>query len=278
MKKIYIAPKNKLTEKLSIKYPNFSEYIDKYKKDSDCTTIEKIDNIKVEKLIIYSPQYFEEIYTEYLQYTDKKKITFYLGYGIYSSSLPIVKIYYKIYLKIIDLKKRYKNFFKVSETSKVRKNLEGFCLGNGIDIGFGGDPITKSAISVDMFVPYANYENAPLNLKGSGDNLYWFKDNVLDYVYSSHLLEDFEDTEKVLTEWIRVLKPNGNLVLFLPNEQVYRQYCLNKGNKPNHNHIHDYFGLDFLKNIIKKRDDVEIVYELEPSNIYSFELVLKKIT
>ena len=277
MNKIYLAPKNKVTEDLSKKYTNFNGYLDKYKKDNDCKTIDILEKSTIKKIIIYSPQYFEEIYSEYIKHINQNKIKFYLGFGIFSSSLSIAKIYYRTYLYIIDLKKKYKNLFKISETSKIRKNLEGFCVGNGIDIGFGGDPITKSAVSVDMFAPYANYENAPLNLKGSGDDLYWFKDNVLDYVYSSHLLEDFEDTEKVLDEWIRVLKPNGNLVLFLPNEQIYREYCLKKGKKPNHNHIHDYFGLDFFKNIIKNRNDVEIIHEIEPSNIYSFEIVLKKL-
>ena len=37
-------------------------------------------------------------------------------------------------------------------------------------------------------------------------DLYWFRDGVLDYVYSSHLLEDYVDTEAVLREWLRVLR------------------------------------------------------------------------
>jgi len=44
---------------------------------------------------------------------------------------------------------------------------------------------------------------------------------VLDFVYSSHLLEDFNDTEGVLREWLRVLKLGRSFGLVLPDEQVY---------------------------------------------------------
>jgi len=58
---------------------------------------------------------------------------------------------------------------------------------------------------------------------GKAESLYWFRDGVLDFVYSSHLLEDYPDTEAVLREWLRVLKPLGNLIIFCPDEQVYGQ-------------------------------------------------------
>ena len=277
MNKIYLAPKNDKTILLSKTLKGFAGYIDKYKADRDCIKIEHLNSSDVEKLIIYSPQYHKEIQKEYLDYIETDKIRFYLDYGISTRSIKIASLYYIINLKFLEFKKKIKNRFKKSETSKVRKSLDIFCKGNGIDIGFGGDPITKSAITVDLEFPYAKYENNPLHLKGSGDNLYWFKDGVLDYVYSSHLLEDFEDTKSVLEEWIRVLKPNGHLILFLPNEQLYRAYCKQKGVPSNVNHIHEFFCLSYIKEIIGNRDDLQIVHQFEPSNIYSFELVIKKL-
>ncbi len=277
MNKIYLAPKNEVTEQLAKNCRSFCGYIDKYKQDVDCMTIAQIDLATVDKVIIYSPHYHDEIYREYLKYLPKEKIKFYLFGGLSISSYNAAHTLYKLFLLILAYKKKFKNLFQKSETSKVRKSLETFCKGNGIDIGFGGDPITHSSITIDLPSPYAKYKSNPLHLKGSGDNLYWFKDGVLDYVYSSHLLEDFEDTRKVLNEWLRVLKPNGNLVLFLPNEQSYRKFCAFNGKKPNHNHIHDNFSLNYLKEIINGRDDLKIIHEVEPSFIYSFELVIQKL-
>jgi predicted SAM-dependent methyltransferase len=187
-------------------------------------------------------------------------------------------IFIHIQNKFHSLKQWYKNLFKRSETSKVRKSLEKFCIGNGIDIGFGGDPITPSAICVDLHAPYAQYKKNPLHLKGSGDNLYWFNNSVLDYVYSSHLLEDFVDTKIVLEEWLRVLKPSGKLVLFLPDEQRYRLDCERKGKLPNQNHIHDHFSLNYVKTLLVDRTDIKIIHEVPLSHTYSFELVIEKIT
>ena len=277
MNKIYLAPKNDKTINFANSIKNFGKFIDKFKKDEDCLSINTIDNNEIQKLIIYSPLYFKEIYNDYKTYIQKDKIEFLLFSNLTTKSYLLANIYYSLFTSFLDIKKTLVNLTKKSETSKVRNSLKIFCNGNGIDIGFGGDPIIQSAITVDLPSPYAKYKNNPLHLRGSGDNLYWFKDNVLDYVYSSHLLEDFENTTQVINEWLRVIKPGGNLVLFLPDEQIYREYNRKLGKKPNHNHIHDNFSLEFIKNIINLRDDVKIIHEVAISNIYSFELVLKKI-
>ncbi|MDY0193528.1 MAG: methyltransferase domain-containing protein [Aliarcobacter butzleri] len=278
MKVTYLAPKNDMTESIDKSLlHNFSGYIDKNKKDLDTIAINSIDVDNLKNIIIYSPKYSSEIYYDFLRFVTSEKIKFYLFNNIYTSSLFFANSYYKVYLSYLSFRKYIKQIFQKSETAKVRSSLSKYCIGNGIDIGFGGDPIVSSAVTVDLAYPYAKYKNHPLHLKGSGDDLFWFKDNVLDYVYSSHLLEDFEDTETVLNEWLRVLKPNGSLVLFLPNEQLYRQYCQNLGAKPNHNHVHDNFSLNFIKDIIKTRNDLQVIHEVAVSHIYSFELVIKKL-
>jgi len=164
-----------------------------------------------------------------------------------------------------------------SETSKCRKSLAPFCRGDGIDIGYGGDPIVRNAICMDMPSPYALYRSHPQHLHGDARNLHWFRDGVLDFVYSSHVLEDFEDTAAVLNEWLRLLKSGGHLVLFLPDEQTYRTHCKKTGQFQNPHHIHENFGLGYLKKCLAIRDDVEIIHEQFPVAIYSFELVLKKL-
>ena len=109
------------------------------------------------------------------------------------------------------------NTFNQSETSKCRNRLAPFCTGYGLDLGFGGDPITNSAIRMDFPQPYTHVGDYPVQLGGKAEELYWFNNSVLDYIYSSHLLEDFIDTEQVLREWLRVIKPGGKLIIFCPD-------------------------------------------------------------
>jgi len=177
-------------------------------------------------------------------------------------------------LKNPELQKKYNR----SETSFCRERLKGYCKGNGLDLGYGGDPIVPNAITVD--VPETNYAvgAVPLNLKGDASNLFWFKDEAMDYVYSSHLLEDFEKnkTKSVLLEWLRVLKIGGHLILYLPDEQAYRKHCKETGQEYNAAHKISDFSLNYLKDILNKFDNVVIIHENPHVEVYSFEIVVKK--
>jgi predicted SAM-dependent methyltransferase len=163
-----------------------------------------------------------------------------------------------------------------SETSKCRSRLARYCSGYGVDLGFGGDPITPAAIRVDSPRPYAETGNAPVQLGGDATILHWFRDGVLDYVYSSHLLEDFPDTESVLREWLRVLKPGGRLIIFCPDEQIYREHCRRTGQTYNENHKHADFSLEKVKEILRGIDKVKIEHETPLIDVYSWELVVQK--
>ncbi len=168
----------------------------------------------------------------------------------------------------------------MSETTKARDRLSKYCVGNGVDLGYSGDPIIPSAITVDIFEGDNGYfGDAPRNLKGDASNLYWFKDEVLDYVYASHLLEDFENTAVVLKEWFRVLKPGGYLVIFGPDEKIYRERCLRTGQSYNEDHKIPDFGLDYLKGVladILRLDQYMFIQETELIDEYCFELVVLK--
>jgi len=159
------------------------------------------------------------------------------------------------------------------ETPKARERLKRFCVGNGVDLGFGGDPIVPQSITIDI-AP----ETKP-NLLGDASDLYWFRNSSLDYVYSSHLLEDFEDTKFILKEWLRVIKPGGYLVLFCPDEKIYLKHCTRTGQAYNQDHKITEFGLEYIKNILNNGffgGQFNIVYETELIDEYSFDLVLKK--
>ena len=46
-----------------------------------------------------------------------------------------------------------------------------------------------------------------------------FEDNTFDLVYSSHVLEHFEkiNTQAIVNEWVRILKPGGMIRLSVPS-------------------------------------------------------------
>lgn len=164
-----------------------------------------------------------------------------------------------------------------SETSKCRARLAPFCTGYGLDLGFGGDPITPAAVRVDAPVPYASTGFAPVQLGGDATRLHWFRDGVLDYVYSSHLLEDFDDTETVLREWLRVLKPGGNLIIFCPDEPAYRAHCERTGQMYNEHHKHSDFSLRTVKETLQRIGGVKFIHENPLVDIYSWDLVAQKL-
>jgi predicted SAM-dependent methyltransferase len=161
-----------------------------------------------------------------------------------------------------------------SETSKCRARLAPFCTGNGVDIGPGGDPILPTAVRVDLQSPYSHVGDNPVQLAGDATNLYWFADGVLDYAYSSHVLEDFVDTKSVLREWLRVLKPGGHLVVYCPDELRYRAHCRATGQPYNQAHKLENFSFDHVVSAITEVDPGgKIVHGHPAVELYSWELV-----
>lgn len=124
-----------------------------------------------------------------------------------------------------------------SETARHRHRVSQYCKGNGIDVGAAGDAITPRALSIDLATPYGAHWGQS-QWEGDGTNLHWFRDGVLDYVYSSHLLEDFADWLPVLKEWARVIRPGGYLVILIPDKARW-QAALNRGQPPNLAHKHE---------------------------------------
>lgn len=166
----------------------------------------------------------------------------------------------------------------MSETFHVRSYLSKWCQGYGLDIGHGGDKIVPHAIAVDLPTPYTQCGDDPVQLGGDARYLHWFNEGVLDFVYSSHLLEDFENTQEVLSEFSRVLKIDGHLILYLPDEKLYRAYCAKHKTQRNLAHKHEDFNAEYVKSCIRNIDSfMQLVLESEILNHYSFALVYKKI-
>lgn len=169
----------------------------------------------------------------------------------------------------------------MSETDTCRERLSPFCVGNGLDLGFGGSSILPSAICIDRAEGHGSRSHhsnpSPTHIAGDIETLPWFKDDSLDYVFSSHALEDFQDTAGVIKEWLRVIKPGGHLVLFLPDQKTYEEDCRKNNSPPNMAHVHADFSLEFVK--ARLPANAEVVYQEWPftGNPYSFALVARKL-
>ncbi|NBP01038.1 MAG: methyltransferase domain-containing protein [Proteobacteria bacterium] len=169
-----------------------------------------------------------------------------------------------------------RNFFnwKFSETSKARHRLAKHCQGNGLDIGYGGDPIVPWAITVDKFVHDSITYYNPLHLHSDCKNLP-FKDYSLDFIYSSHLLEDFcwEEIFIILEEWLRVIKLMGRIILYQPDQYLYQKHCISKGIVPNANHKEKDFSLRQFENKILPRLNVDVIYKFNEQDEVKTEFI-----
>jgi len=195
---------------------------------------------------------------------------------------------YKRYLKFIYLHGKRPVLTGETFKAKNRRLREGFfdkyCIGQGLDIGFGGDLILPNVQGWDFEHGDAQY------LNGIPDNKY-------DYVYSSHTLEHVEDAAEMIKNCFRVLKPGGHLILYIPHRDLYEK----KKNLPsrfNENHKR-FFLVDrdeypdtigIVPLIERSLKDFNIIYakecseghtildpEIHSDGEYSIEVVIKKV-
>lgn len=132
-----------------------------------------------------------------------------------------------------------------SETAKYRHLTTKYCYGCGVDIASHGDPVVPWAFSLEL--PPSEYRAynggadplGPVQIHGHAQVLP-FPNDCLDFVYSSHLLEDFSDWEPLLREWVRVLKPKGFLLVLVPDKGLW-QSAMAKGQPNNPAHKHESF-------------------------------------
>jgi len=99
----------------------------------------------------------------------------------------------------------YPDFMKFgSAVSYIRPLAKKYCDGTGLDIGASIWPVFESARIVEN-----SYEENALHISE--------KDNSIDYIFSSHTLEHIDSYEDAIKEWIRVVKNQGIIFLYLPH-------------------------------------------------------------
>ena len=120
------------------------------------------------------------------------------------------------------------------ETSKAYERrlkagyFDKYLIGHGIDIGCGDDKLVipgKFYITVDEISEIRGHNEVDGWDKENGDaqTLPGIKDEVYDFVYSSHCLEHLDNPSLALANWWRVLKSGGYLFVVVPDEDLYEQ-------------------------------------------------------
>lgn len=112
-----------------------------------------------------------------------------------------------------------------NESAKIRWEVVKWTRGKGLDIGCGAWKQFPHWIGVDNRIDTKLFGQSmdPDVTVDTAEDLSFFASNSLDFVFSSHLLEHiaYERVAATLREWMRVLKPRGYLVLYLPDEDEY---------------------------------------------------------
>lgn len=154
-----------------------------------------------------------------------------------------------------------------SETSFCRHIIQEYIAGpNVLDIGSGGDPVIPTAVQIELpdeqFHSYGHCH--PVTVVPQLRSEAWFrklpfKDNVLDTVFSSHLIEDYWDREVLLEEWLRVVRPGGTLILLVPDKARFNA-AVAAGGGGNANHKREW-TIGEGEAWAKQRGGVEVVRE-----------------
>lgn len=101
--------------------------------------------------------------------------------------------------------------------------VEKYCRGLGIDCGCGTNRLSPSVLTIDWY-PHSDTDMIWNCVHEGGRHPYPFRDNRFDFIFASHLIEDFapEEIQWVFNEWMRLIKPGGYLVLLVPDMENKR--------------------------------------------------------
>jgi GT2 family glycosyltransferase len=137
-------------------------------------------------------------------------------------------------------KLRLRKYGYKDESHPEKLVLLPYCVGKGIEIGCGHRKTSENCIGVDI-IPRGEKgkygcvtgQVSVADIQASGDELFMFKDQELDFVISRHNLEHYIDVVKTLQEWKRVLRIGGVMANVLPDETNINTIPLD----PTHKHV-----------------------------------------
>lgn len=163
-----------------------------------------------------------------------------------------------------------------NESAKIKWELVPYTRGKTLDLGCGPYKTFPHFIGVDNghHDKQFGWQNKADLIIDSCERLDLIASQSVDAVFSSHLLEHIENTEKALKEWFRVIKIGGYLCLYLPHKEFYPNIG-EAGSNPDHKH--DFLPQDII-DIMQSIKGWELVENQERNDDeeYSFFQVYKK--
>lgn len=96
--------------------------------------------------------------------------------------------------------------------------MEKYIRGLGIDIGCGTNRLSPTVMTTDWY-PHIDTDLIWNCVHEGGRFPYPFRENRFDFIFASHVLEDFapDEIQWVFDEWLRMIKPEGCLIILVPD-------------------------------------------------------------
>ena len=117
-----------------------------------------------------------------------------------------------------------------------------FC-GNGIDIGGAPDPI---GVYRELFPRMGQVRVWDLQ-DGDAQFMEGVEDESYDFIHSSHCLEHLNEPSEGLANWFRILKPEGHMIITVPDEDMYEQGIFPSTYNNDHKWTFTVFKNEFLE-------------------------------
>lgn len=97
--------------------------------------------------------------------------------------------------------------------------ISRYFVGSGIDIGGKPDPLSlyKEFFPLLTDVRIWDLEDGDAEFMSS------VPDSQYDFVHSSHTLEHLNDPNRAFSNWLRIIKPEGHMIVTVPDEDLYEQ-------------------------------------------------------
>jgi ADP-heptose:LPS heptosyltransferase/predicted SAM-dependent methyltransferase len=165
-----------------------------------------------------------------------------------------------------------------NEAGKVRFDIVPYFGNSNLDLGCGPHKVWQNFVGVDNGKETDLFGIAmkPDLVVGTCERLSLFASGVIDCVFSSHLLEHIEDYKSALSEWWRLVKPGGHLVLYLPHADLYPNIGQPGANK---DHKHDFRNEDIVAAMREVATGWDLVVNEKRDQLreYSFLQVYRKL-
>lgn len=96
--------------------------------------------------------------------------------------------------------------------------MEPFCRGLGLDYGPGTNRLSPTVLCTDWY-PHKGVDLVWNVVHNGGQHPLPFTDNTFDFIFASHVIEDFapEEIQFVFDEMMRMIKVGGYFIVLIPD-------------------------------------------------------------